>query len=76
MEIAPSITIDSATHHGVPIITGTRMPVSIVIGSLAGGMSKEEMMQEYALTKEQVEAALAYAADLVAKTAIVPLAGI
>lgn len=45
---------------------GTRVPVSIVIGSLAGGMSLEEVMAEYELRKEQVEAALAYAAELVA----------
>ena len=76
MEIAPHITINPDIHHGATVITGTRVPVSIVVGSLAGGMSKEEVMQEYELTKEQVEAALAYAADLVSKTSIVPLAGV
>jgi uncharacterized protein (DUF433 family) len=76
MEIAPHITIDPNIHHGVPVITGTRVPVSVVIGSLAGGMSKEEVMQEYDLTKEEVEAALSYAADLVAKTGVVALEGI
>lgn len=65
MEIAPHITVDSSIHHGTPVITGTRVPVSIVIGSLAGGMSKDEVMQEYELSKTQVEAALSYAADLV-----------
>ena len=76
MEIAPHITINPDTHHGATVMTGTRVPVSIVVGSLAGGMSKEEVMQEYELTKEQVEAALAYAAELVSKTSIVPLAGV
>lgn len=32
----------------------------IFIGSLAGGMNKEDVMQEYELTQAQVEAALAY----------------
>jgi uncharacterized protein (DUF433 family) len=63
VEIAPRISADVDTHHGTAVITGTRVPVSIVIGSLAGGMSKEEVMQEYELTKQDVEAALAYAAD-------------
>lgn len=54
MEIAQHISVDSTVHHGVPVITGTRVPVSIVIGSLAGGMGKEEVMQEYELTKLQV----------------------
>lgn len=60
MEIAPYITVDPAIHHGTPVITGTRVPISIVIGSLAGGMSKEEVMQEYELTKTQVEAPLSF----------------
>ena len=76
MEIAPYITINPDIHHSAVVITGTRVPVSIVIGSLAGGMNFEEVMQEYELTKEQVEAVLAYAAELVAKTEIVPLIGV
>ncbi len=50
MEIAPHITINPDIHHGATVITGTRVPVSIVVGSLAGGMSKEEVMHEYELT--------------------------
>jgi uncharacterized protein (DUF433 family) len=74
MEIAYRITIDPNIHHGTPVITGTRVPVSIVLGSLASGMSKEEVMREYELTKEDIEAALAYAADLVTKIEVVSLA--
>ncbi|GAA6621106.1 DUF433 domain-containing protein [Scytonema sp. NUACC26] len=58
MEIAQNISVDPNVHHGTPVITGTRVPISIVIGSLAGGMSKEEVMQEYELTQTQVEAVL------------------
>jgi len=65
MEIAPYITADPSIHHSAAVIAGTRVPVSIIIGSLAGGMSKEEVIREYELTKEQVEAALTFAADLV-----------
>jgi len=53
MEIAPHISVDPHAHHGAPVITGTRMPVSIIIGSLAGGMSREEVSREYAITIEQ-----------------------
>ena len=60
MEIAPNITVDPTIHHGTPVMTGTRVPVWLVIGSLAGGMSKEQVMQDYELTQIQVEAALAY----------------
>jgi len=75
MEIAPRITVDPAIAHGVPVITGTRVSVTIVIGSLASGMSKEEVEAEYEVSASDIEAALAYAADLVAKTEVTPLAG-
>lgn len=73
MEIAPHITVDPAIHHSTPIITDTRVPVEIIVGSLAGGMSKTEVMAEYDLTQLQVEAALAYAAMLIAQTEAIPL---
>jgi uncharacterized protein (DUF433 family) len=36
-------------------------------------MSKEEVMQEYELTQIQVEAALAYATELVKQTQVIAL---
>ena len=68
MEIAPNISVDHQIHHGAPVITGTRMPVSIIVGSLAGGMSKDEVNREYAITIEQIEAALSFAAGLAPKS--------
>ncbi|MEA5553550.1 DUF433 domain-containing protein [Anabaena cylindrica UHCC 0172] len=73
MEISPYISVDSAIHQGTPVITGTRVPISIIIGSLAGGMSKEEVMAEYELSQTQVEAALSYATDLVKNTQVTAL---
>ena len=75
MEIAPHISVDSEVHHGTAVITGTRRPVSIIVGSLAGGMSKEEVSREYAVTIEQIDAALSFAAELVAQVQGVSLAG-
>jgi uncharacterized protein (DUF433 family) len=75
MEIAPRIAVDPNVVHGAPVITGTRVPVSVVIGSLAGGMSKEEIETEYGISIEDIEAALAYAAELVARTEVTPLVG-
>lgn len=60
MEIAKNISVDPDIHHGAPVITGTRVPVSIMIGSLAGAMSKEDVCREYEISKEAVESALAY----------------
>ncbi|MEI6105134.1 MAG: DUF433 domain-containing protein [Methanothrix sp.] len=60
------IIIDPAVRHGKPIIKGTRVPLEIIIGSLAGGMRIEEIVTEYDLQKEDVLAALAYAAQVIA----------
>ncbi|RLB06267.1 MAG: DUF433 domain-containing protein [Deltaproteobacteria bacterium] len=62
MEIAPRITVDKNVRFGKPVIKGTRVPVDLILGKLAGGMSYEEVMAEYELTKEDILAALDYAA--------------
>jgi uncharacterized protein (DUF433 family) len=64
------IVIDPAVRHGKPIIKGTRVPLEIIIGSLAGGMEIEEIVKEYDLQKEDVLAALAYAARIIASEEI------
>jgi len=60
------IVIDPAVRHGKPIIKGTRVPLEIILGSLAGGMEIEEIVKEYDLQKKDVLAALAYAARVIA----------
>ena len=59
------IVIDPAIAHGRPVIRGTRVPVSIVVGSLAGGMTFEEIEREYDLTAADIRAALKFASELV-----------
>jgi uncharacterized protein (DUF433 family) len=66
-EIAPRITVDEKIRFGKPVIQGTRVPVDLVVGKLAGGMGIEEVMEEYELTREEVLAALAYAARVIAE---------
>ncbi|AFY74331.1 hypothetical protein Syn7502_02332 [Synechococcus sp. PCC 7502] len=58
------ITIDNEIQHGKPVLKGTRLPISVIIGSLAGGMTYEEVIQEYAVTREQILASLAYFSEL------------
>jgi uncharacterized protein (DUF433 family) len=58
------IVIDPAICHGKPVIRGRRMPVSLVVGSLAGGMSYEQLRQEYDLTREDILAALKFVGQL------------
>lgn len=67
MEIAPRITVDEKIAFGKPVIKGTRIPVELVIGQLAGGMTYEEVMKQYDLSKEDILAALDYAAKILAQ---------
>lgn len=62
IEIAPRIQINENIRSGKPVIKGTRVPVDLIVGKLAGGMTYEEIMQEYELTKEDIFACLEYAA--------------
>lgn len=59
----PRIVIDPQIQHGKPVIRGTRVPVARIVGGLAGGMSKEEVMREYDVTEEDVLAALDFATN-------------
>lgn len=54
MEIFDRISIDENVRFGKPVIKGTRVPVDLVLGKLAGGMSYEEVMSEYEITKEDL----------------------
>jgi uncharacterized protein (DUF433 family) len=70
------ISVDSEVHHGEPCIKGTRVPVSMIVGSVADGMSFTEIIDAYPqLKRESVQAALAYAADVVRQEVFLPLAG-
>ena len=64
------ISIDPEIRHGKPVIKGTRVPVDVILGSLAGGMGMKEIAEEYGTQKEDVLAAIEYAAKIVAKEEI------
>ncbi len=68
------IVIDPAICHGKPIIRGTRMPVTLVVGSLAGGMTFEDVQREYHLTAEDIRAALRFVGELADGESFHPLA--
>ena len=61
MEIAPRISVDEKVRFGKPVITGTRIPIDLIIGKLAGGMTYKEVMDEYEITHEDILAVLNYA---------------
>jgi uncharacterized protein (DUF433 family) len=73
-EIYPGVVVDPEIVHGKPVIAGTRIPVALVLGQLAAGVGFEELEREYGLTKEQAQAALGYAAQLVASETVYAVA--
>lgn len=65
------ITIDPGILVGKPIIRGMRISVELILQSLAIGMSFEAILQEYPeLEKEDIQAALLYAADSLSEVKI------
>jgi len=64
------IVVDPEVAHGKPVIKGSRVPVEIVLGSLAGGMEINEVAEEYGLERQDVLAAIGYAAKIVASEEI------
>ena len=68
------VTMDPDLHHGDPCITGTRIPVAMIIGSLADGMKDAEILEAYPQLKvKDIQAALAYAADVMRQDLLLPV---
>jgi uncharacterized protein (DUF433 family) len=66
------ITIDPRVMVGKPCIRGTRVPVEQVLRELAGGMTLEDILDAHPhLTAEDVFAAAAYAADVIAREDVI-----
>ncbi len=60
------ITVRAEQMGGVPCIRGLRIPVATIVGMVADGMTREEILAAYPdLQPADVEQALRYAADAV-----------
>jgi uncharacterized protein (DUF433 family) len=61
------IDIDPKVMLGKPVIRGTRIPVELILRKLGEGSTLDDLLDAYPrLTAEDVRAALAYAADVLA----------
>lgn len=59
--------------HGKACIKGTRIMVSVILDNLAAGVPREEILDSYpSLTLWDVQAAVAYAAEL-ARERVIPV---
>ena len=58
------IAIDPKVMGGKPVIKGRRVPLQVIVASLAGGDDVATVCDQFDITEEDVRAALAYAADV------------
>jgi uncharacterized protein (DUF433 family) len=64
------ITIDPDIQGGKPVIKGTRVPIQVIVGGLATGMTVEEVCDEYVVSEADVRAALPYATEVLAEETV------
>ena len=66
------IVVDPRVLGGKPVIRGTRIPVYFILELLANGWSVDDILREYPhLTREDVLAAIRYAAKVLREEVIV-----
>lgn len=75
IELRSRISVNPFVCHGQARITGTRIPVSVVLDCLADGMAIGEILDQYSsVSAEDVRAAAAYGAALAREEAVRPVA--
>ena len=68
------ITIDPGVLVGKPCIRGMRISVEQILDALSGGITPQELLEEYQeLELEDIRAVLLYAKELVAMERVYPL---
>ena len=67
MTLHDRIEVNPRVMLGKPVIKGTRVPVELLLWKLGEGATQEDLLEGYPhLTREDILAAIAYAADVVA----------
>ena len=73
MDYSGYITIEPGKRGGKPCVRGLRITVSDVLDYLASGMSEVELLEDFPdLTRDDVRACLAFAADRERKLMTIP----
>ncbi len=74
-QLLERISIDAKVMAGKPVIRGTRIPVETIVRMLAQGIAEADILREYPrLQPDDIRAALAYAARVLAQEDVFPLA--
>lgn len=70
------IEINPDVHFGKPVIRGTRVPVTRVLAEVAAGTSWDDICRQYEVTSQDIQAAVAFANELVAESTFVAAKGV
>lgn len=63
-DLLDRIMIDPNVRSGKPVIRGTRITVSDILEYLAGGMTREQILEDFpSLEEDDIRAALVFAAQ-------------
>jgi uncharacterized protein (DUF433 family) len=72
MTLTARVQINPRVMLGKPVIRGTRIPVELILRKLSEGASEATLIDAYpSLTREDIHAAMRYAADTLAHDEIV-----
>ena len=75
MKLAERIEANPEVMLGKPVIRGTRVPVELTLRRISEGATEEDLLASYPhLTRDDVRAAVAFAADTIAYEEIVETA--
>lgn len=67
MQLTERIEVNPKVMLGKPVIRGTRIPVELILRKLSDGATEADLLDAYPhLHREDIQATLKYAADLVA----------
>ncbi len=70
-QLSTYFTRDPAILRGKPIVRGTRVPVSLIVDFVTNGATPAQIVEDYSdLTLDDVDAALAFAAQEQARTEV------
>lgn len=76
MTVTDRIELNPQVMLGKPVIRGTRIPVELILRKLSEGATEADLLNAYPrLSREDIQAAIRYAADVLAHEEVVFLAG-
>ena len=72
MTLTDRVEVNPRVMLGKPVIRGTRIPVDLILRKLSEGASEGDLIDAYPrLTRDDIHAAMRYAADTIAHEEVV-----